>query len=112
MGPAEVVELADVHEFAGSAVGFAGVEGDFAGKIHYLFYGVCQFGDGAVFAGADIDVGEHGVGYTGQLFLWQVHDEHTGGGHVVHMEEFAFGFAAAPDHYFPVAVDFGFVKTS
>ena len=59
--PAEVVETGDVHKFARSAVGLGGVEDNIAFETDNFGYGLGEFADGDVFAGADVDEGWVGL---------------------------------------------------
>ena len=53
--PAESVHFCHVEEFAGGAVGFGGVEGEFAGEADGGFDEFGEFADGDVLAAAEVD---------------------------------------------------------
>lgn len=101
--PAQPVEFADVHEFAGGAVGFGGVGGDGAGVAHYFLHQLGQFEDGEVFAYADVDE---------CFFVVVLHQKEAGVGEVFAEEEFAAGGAAAPDGDAGGVIHFGLVEAA
>jgi len=110
--PAEGAKARNIHQLSGRAVRFGRVEFDAAGVADDFAHSFGKLADGDVFAGADVDVGEHGlgVGFVGGFV--EVHDVDAGGGHVVNVEEFAHGRAGAPDHDAFSVADFGFVEAA
>ena len=96
--PTETVESGDVHELAGGAVGFGGVEDQIAGEAEDACDGLGELADGDVLACADVDEGrgvfgeEDGVGVG-----VEVEQVHAGLGEVVGVQELAAGGAGAPD---------------
>lgn len=108
--PAQAVQAPAVHELAGGAVGFAGVERDLPGVAGDAGDAVGELGDGHVRPVAHVDVAEHGLGVLLVAGLGQVHHMHAGGGHVVHIQKLAHGRAAAPDGHLGRARHLGFVE--
>ena len=68
--------------------------------------------DGDVFTAADVDMRQHRLGVGFVCGFVEVHDVDAGGGHVVDVEEFAHGFAGAPDDDAFGIVDLGFVEAA
>lgn len=110
--PTERIDALAVHEFALRAVGFTGVEGDFALVADNLANRFSNLADGDVFPKTHIDVAEHGLGMLVVGGLIQVHDMHAGSGHVIDVQEFAFRGASAPDGYAGRIVDLGFMEAA
>ena len=101
--PAESVHFCHVEEFAGGAVGFGGVEGEFAGEADGGFDEFGEFADGDIMAAAEVDP-VRGIG--------GLHEVEAAGGEVVDVEELASGRACAPnDDLFP-ALLFGFMEAA
>ena len=87
--PAQVAQSADIHQLSGCAIRFCGVEFDAALVADDFAHGFGQLPNGDVFAGADVDVRQHGLGLGVVGGFVQVYDVDAGGGHVVYIEEFS-----------------------
>ncbi len=110
--PAECIQPAALHEFAGGSVGFAGVKVDDALVTDSLTYGQGQLFDGDVITEADVDVALHGAGVLRVGGLGQVHHVNAGGGHVINIQELAPWRAASPDGDGGCFGHFGFMKAA
>src|SRR6266436_7049509 len=87
--PAQFGKAADVEQFARRAVGPRGVEADLAAVPDSRGHHAREFGNGNVFAGADVGQFIRGV---------VLHQVNAGIRHVVDVEEFPPRRAGAPDH--------------
>ena len=110
--PAEAIESAAVHPFAGRTVGFAGIKYDLARVAQHLANGERQLGNGDVAAKTDVDMALHGAGVLPVGGLGQVHHVNAGGSHVVYIQKLAPGVAAAPDGDVGGLGHFGFMKSA
>ena len=100
MTPAQAMHPRGILQFARCAVRFGWVKKQFSGKSNHPLHGFSQFADGDILAGTQVD--EAGFGVTEQFFLdlvvRQLHQVQAAAGHVIDVEQFPAGGAAAPDH--------------
>ena len=94
--PAHLADGGRIHQLARRTVGLGGVEEHLTRETHDLLDQHCHLGDGDVRAETDVHMGEHRLGMLLIHRGWQLHEEDTGGGQVVDMEEFPPGAAGAP----------------
>ena len=110
--PAQVAQAGNIHQLSGRAIRLGRVEFNAALIADDFAHCFSELADGDVFASADVDVRQHGLGVGVVGGFVQIHDVYAGGGHVVDVEEFAHGCAGAPDHDAFGVVDLGFVEAA
>jgi hypothetical protein len=97
--PAECRQPRHVHQLARRGIGLGRIPDQPPLEPSDARHGLGQFANRAVHPRAHIDVAEHRLRVRAIGFHRQLHHMHTGRGHVVHVQELAHRYAAAPDHH-------------